>query len=89
MSAQGRYFRDLLLLLLLVAVVVSMVELLSLYRRGVAVSSFACSESLLAYLVPLILVGLRPTKPLSQLSPSQPLRALPSVVVESDQLIGK
>jgi len=81
MSAQGRYFRE----LVVVVVVVSMVELLSLYRRGVAVSSFAWSESLLVYLVPLFLVGLRSTKPSSQLSPSQLLRAQPSVVVESGQ----
>jgi hypothetical protein len=82
MSAQDRYFRELV-------VVVSMMELLSLYRQGVAVSSFAWSESSLVYLVPLFLVGSRSTKPLSQLSPSRLLHAQPSVVVESGQLVGK
>jgi hypothetical protein len=88
MLAQDWYFRVL-------AVAVVVVELLSLYRLRVTTgASFAQSESSSSvYLAPPILVVSRVMKvlpqlsPFHQLSPSQPLRDRPSVVVESCQLI--
>jgi len=87
MFAQDRYFLE--LLVVVVAVVVELAELQSPYWLGVTGSSLAWSESSSVYLAPPFLVGSRLMKPLSQLSPSQPLHARPSAVVESCQLNGK